>query len=92
VGETEANALGSGGQALVAKATGLSCTTVRAGLRELNATADLLMDSATRVRRPGGGRQRLIDRDPLLAAHLDALVEPKSSTMGSRGRLPDSGV
>ena len=75
---TEAKALGFGGQALVAKATGLSRTTVHAGMRELARAPNHLTASAQRVRRPGGGRKRLIDHDPLLVAHLDALVEPSS--------------
>lgn len=75
---TEAKALGYGGQTLVAKATGLSRNTVHAGLRELEASSDQLASSGKRVRRPGGGRKRLIDDDPLLVAHLDALVEPTS--------------
>lgn len=75
---TEAKALGYGGQALVAKATGLSRNTVHAGMRELARAPNHLTASAQRVRRPGGGRKRLIDHDPLLVAHLDALVEPSS--------------
>jgi hypothetical protein len=75
---TEAKALGYGGQALVAKATGLSRNTVHAGLRELERTPANLTASTKRVRRPGGGRKRLIDHDSLLVAHLDALVEPSS--------------
>jgi transposase len=75
---TEAKALGYGGQALVAKATGLSRNTVHTGLRELDRTPAHLTASAKGVRRPGGGRKRLIDRNPLLVAHLDALVEPSS--------------
>lgn len=75
---TEAKALGYGGQALVAKATGLSRHTVHAGLRELDASSAQLTGSDKRVRRPGGGRKRLIDHDPLLVADLDALVEPTS--------------
>jgi Rhodopirellula transposase DDE domain len=75
---TEAKALGYGGQTLVAKATGLSRNTVHAGLRELEHRPAQRMGSATRVRRPGGGRKRLSDHDPLLVAHLDALVDPTS--------------
>ncbi len=75
---TEAKAFGYGGQALVAKATGLSRNTVHAGLRELASTSDNLSGAAKRVRRPGGGRKRLSAQDPLLVARLDALVEPTS--------------
>src|SRR5215468_2580374 len=75
---TEAKALGYGGQALVAKATGLSRHTVHAGLRALERTPAQHTGSATRVRRPGGGRKRLSEHDPLLVAHLDALGAPTS--------------
>jgi Rhodopirellula transposase DDE domain len=75
---TEAKALGYGGQTRVAKATGMSRNTVHGGLRELAHTSDELPGAPKRVRRPGGGRKRLIEHDPLLVAHLDALVEPTS--------------
>jgi hypothetical protein len=75
---TEAKALGYGGQALVAKATGLSRNTVHAGLRELDHPSDQRTGAAKRVRRPGGGRKRLIAHAPRLMAHLDTLVEPTS--------------
>ena len=75
---TEAKALGHGGQTLVATATGMSRNTIHVGLRELGHTSDALTGAAKRVRRPGGGRKRLIAHDPLLVAHLDALVEPTS--------------
>jgi hypothetical protein len=75
---TEAKALGYGGQTLVAKATGMSRNSVHVGLRELEHTANDLTRAHKRVRRPGGGRKQLIEHDPLLLAHLDALVEPTS--------------
>ena len=75
---TEAKALGYRGQTLVAKATGMARNTVHVGLRELEHTADALTGDHQRVRRSGGGRKRLIEHDPLLVTHLDALVEPTS--------------
>src|SRR5215468_5889989 len=56
---TEAKALGYTGQTLVAKATGMSRTTVHVGLRELEHPADALTGDHQRVRRAGGGRKRL---------------------------------
>jgi Rhodopirellula transposase DDE domain len=70
---TEARALGYGGVAQVARATGISASTIRRGLRELDAAAPL---PAERTRRAGGGRKRATDRDPTLLRDLDALVEP----------------
>ena len=70
---TEARALGYGGVKQVARATGISASTIRRGLRELDANAPLPPE---RTRRPGGGRKRATDLDPTLLRDLDALVEP----------------
>ena len=71
----EAKALGRGGPTVVAKATGMSRSTIYQGLRELQQPP---VATATRVRRPGGGRKRLTDSQPGLLPALDALVEPSS--------------
>ncbi len=73
---TEARALGRGGMALVARATGISTSTIARGLRELRARVRL---PPGRVRRPGGGRKRTIDKDPTLRRDLEGLVEPTTS-------------
>lgn len=70
---TEARALGYGGIAVVARATGLSPATVSRGLRELDADPPL---SGDRVRAPGAGRKRATAHHPTLLRDLDALVEP----------------
>src|SRR5271156_1911147 len=68
----EALELGWGGASAVAKATGLSRTTIRAGIAELQQpTQDL-----SRIRRPGGGRKSLTSHDTQLRPALEALVEP----------------
>ena len=75
----EATALGRGGIALVARATGLSRTTIRAGIRQLKAqrdSADLL--PLSRVRRVGGGPKPIEETDPTLLLALDALVAPET--------------
>jgi Rhodopirellula transposase DDE domain len=68
-----ARALGRGGIALVARATRMSRQTVYDGLADLEDPTGL---AAGRVRRPGGGRKRLVERDPGLVAALEALVDP----------------
>jgi len=73
----QARTAGRGGIAAVARATGIAENTIRAGLRELAAGQRL---PPGRVRRPGGGRKRLIDKDPTLLSDLERLVDP-----GSRG-------
>lgn len=72
----EARELGWGGISLVARSTGLSRPTIRAGLRELDQPADERALEGSRVRRRGGGRKRLTESDPELLAALEALVEP----------------
>ena len=72
----EARALGRGGVTTVAKASGLSRTTIYAGLRELDAPPSGQAQSPDRIRARGGGRKRLIDKDRGLLTDLDALVEP----------------
>ena len=68
----EAASLGRGGISAVASATGVSRNTIRAGLTEL-ADKD---STPSGIRRPGGGRRRLIDEQPGLMSALEALVEP----------------
>jgi hypothetical protein len=62
--------------ALVSRATGISYSTIVRGRRELESgqTAE-----PGRVRRPGGGRKKTIEKDPTLLADLEGLVEPTAS-------------
>ena len=76
----EARSLGRGGVSKVAKAIGMSRTTIYAGLSELESppppsTRDK-SSTRPRVRAVGGGRKRLADKDANLVSALDALVEP----------------
>jgi len=75
---TEARSLGHGGISLVAKATGLSRTTIHAGLSELKAATPSLDGRCKRkrVRAAGGGRKKLTDKTPCLHSDIDALLEP----------------
>ena len=77
---TEARALGHGGITCVSEATGISHVTIRAGLEQLERPPDPddPLATATRVRRPGGGRKPLAHHDPGLLSALEALVEPLS--------------
>ena len=72
----EARELGWGGVTAVAWATGLSRTTITAGLRELELPAGQRAAEGMRVRRPGGGRKALTESDSGLLAALEALIEP----------------
>ena len=70
----QARALGRGGIAAVARASGMSRSTVQSGVREVDEGAE----PSGRVRRPGAGRPRLIDKDPDLLLELDDLVSPEA--------------
>jgi Rhodopirellula transposase DDE domain len=73
---SEAMALQRGGVTLVAQATGLSRTTIWAGLRELRHPEDVPDGlPAERARRAGAGRPFLEEADPTLVKDLEALVE-----------------
>ena len=71
----EATAIGRGGITRVAEATGMSRNTVRSGVKEVSARAPPVGGSA-RQRRPGGGRKRLVERDPQLLAALERHLDP----------------
>ena len=71
----EARALGRGGIARVAEATGLSRTTIGAGLREL-AEGREDEDASGRLRNPGAGRKSLPGHDAGLVVALEKLVDP----------------
>jgi transposase len=70
----EARLLGHGGVRAVAQAAGVSETTVRKGVFELEAGEEPFPPG--RVRRPGGGRKSAAQQDPDLLRALLALVEP----------------
>jgi hypothetical protein len=72
----EARELGWGGVITVSRATGLSRTTITAGLRELSLPSKWRAAEARRIRRPGGGRKPLTQADPDLITALEALIEP----------------
>ncbi|MEV0537530.1 ISAzo13 family transposase [Kitasatospora sp. NPDC050463] len=71
---TEARLLGHGGVRVVARTAGVSETTVRKGVFELEAGIEPLQEG--RARRLGGGRMRAEAVDPGLVSALLGLVEP----------------
>lgn len=73
---TEASSIGWGGVSLVAKATGLSRTTITLGMSEIEGR----VISPERIRKSGGGRKTLAEGDPNLVKELERLVE--STTRG----------
>jgi transposase len=72
----EALALGYGGVSAVHRATGISRTTIHAGMAELEQHSAASLTEQGRVRRSGGGRKKLTDKDPSLREALNQLVDP----------------
>jgi hypothetical protein len=69
----EAVSLGRGGISRVARVTGVSRGRVARGIRELLGEDDL---DSSRIRRPGGGRKKLTEKDPTLVPDLESLISP----------------
>ena len=69
----EAKYLGHGGITLVARAIEVSRDRISRGLQDLEAERKLEPD---RVRRPGGGRKRQVEKDPTLKENLEQLISP----------------
>src|SRR5215813_7417796 len=72
---TEARALGYGGIAAVARASGASETTVAAGAAEAGDEDELAALAPGRARRPGAGRPKAEDAQPGLRQALGGLLE-----------------
>jgi hypothetical protein len=68
----EAGELGRGGIKAVAGATGVHPDTIARGVREADGEPE------PRVRTAGGGRKKLAETDPQLAAELAKLVDPET--------------
>jgi hypothetical protein len=72
IAAADALLLGRGGVSRIARASGLSRTTIHRGIAEL----DQGTQTGTRTRHVGGGRKSVVDEDPSLLDALEALVEP----------------
>ena len=70
---TEAKALGRGGSALIHRATGISWPTITKGISELEDATPL---ERGKIRRQGGGRKKLVEKDTTILKDLDSLIEP----------------
>ena len=73
----ESQAMGRGGISTVSRVTGISRPVIRQGIAELKNPEILVAD---RVRRPGGGRKKAVDKDASLKSDLEELLE--STTRG----------
>jgi transposase len=77
VAAAESQAIGRGGISAVSRATGISRPVIRQGIAELTDPTAL---SAGRIRRQGGGRKKVVEKDASLKTDLEALLE--STTRG----------
>ncbi len=69
----EAKSCGWGGISAVHHATGVSRNTIAIGCKELE---NAIPETPTRIRKPGGGRKKIIDMDPTLLPDLEHLIDP----------------
>ncbi|MFH1075793.1 MAG: hypothetical protein V1753_02975 [Pseudomonadota bacterium] len=69
----EAIEIGWGGVSAVFKATGVSRTTVNAGIKEITREKE---SPDNRIRRTGGGRKKKSETNKQLITDLDSLIEP----------------
>ena len=70
---SEANTIGRGGDTIVCEATGISRVTIGKGKKELSGKPE---GTSKRIRKTGGGRKRLMDKNPALMKDLDMLIDP----------------
>jgi hypothetical protein len=70
----EAKIIGWGGIERVSRETGVSSDTISKGCKELEEEPEVI--ESGKIRKPGGGRKKLIEKDPTLLSDLDSLIEP----------------
>ncbi len=75
VAANEARFLGYGGVRTVQRACGLSRVTITKGIREI--TSGIVLPEG-RIRKAGGGRKRITERDPGLLPLLNQYIEPET--------------
>lgn len=73
VAASESLAIGFGGTSQVSRQTGVSRRAIIRGIKELDEAPSV---QGGRVRRPGGGRKRTVDKDVSLKTDLERLVDP----------------
>ena len=69
---TEAKMFGHGGVTALSIVTGLSRATIHRGLKDIKSKKNYI----DAVRRPGGGRKKIIETDKTILSALEALLEP----------------
>ena len=82
----EAKALGHGGISLISQLSGVTIKTIRSGIKELNNPNREPMPSG-KSRRSGGGRKRVVDKQPNILNRLQVLIEPHTKGDPERALL-----
>jgi transposase len=73
----EAQALGHRGISVVARATGLSRTTIHQGVKDIEGLREKkALEKSRRIRATGGGRKSITENNPTLSQDIERLVEP----------------
>src|SRR4030042_26709 len=73
---TEAQAIGRGGVSIVSRATGINRNTIMKGIKEIE---NKKMIEPNRLRKKGGGRKRIIEKNPKIEESILEIVESTSS-------------
>lgn len=73
---TEANEIGHGGLSVVYHATGLAISTIRKGQKEIAEGLPLVDERS--IRKSGGGRKKITDKDKTVIKDLESFLEPTS--------------
>src|SRR6266700_7149176 len=68
-----------GSPSVVAREAGVSLNTVKRGLKDLEAGESY--QPGERIRKRGGGKKKLVERDPTLLVDLEQELEPKGDPM-----------
>lgn len=71
----ESLSYGHGGVCLVSQATKIARTTIHRGIEEIQKGTT---STEKRIRKPGGGRKKICEKQEKLVSALDGLVEPTS--------------
>ena len=77
----EALSIGKGSISIVSRATGISENTIKKGCNELESGKVGTIETPIpddKIRAPGGGRKKSVEKDPTLLSDLETLIEPTS--------------
>ena len=83
---SEAKALGYGGISLISQLSGVSIKTIRSGISELT-DPNREPKQEGKSRRSGGGRKRVVDKQPNILNRLQMLIEPHTKGDPERALL-----